>query len=293
MIFADRFTFDHSSINLPNFDLICPHGLAVLGGDKWKRHIRVLQPMFKRANMVGHLETIVRYADHFIDRNLHPDQIHRKLLASCQLLTMNILGFIGFGYDLDLDVDSPIRIAFNNFNFYASLLTTIPWVPRCLARIYFKCNWKYQRNYRLICELIEKVVEQEEEKQNVIENQRPENFIASLVSSLNEKANDAHVSSGLTRSEIFDEVFMSIVNGYDATAAAIAWFIFYVSKNPEVQQRIKDELHEQNLLMNDDVECAPPLTQDNLNSLIYCECVMKEVHCSSEYPLGFLRFLYL
>ncbi|CAF5105780.1 unnamed protein product, partial [Rotaria sp. Silwood1] len=76
---------------------------------------------------------------------------------------------------------------------------------------------------------------------------------------------------------MFDEVLMMILAGYETTSAALSWFIFFASKNPQVQQRMKDELREHHLLMTNDLTGVLPLTLDNLSSLTYCECVTKEV----------------
>ncbi|CAF3811990.1 unnamed protein product [Rotaria sp. Silwood1] len=276
-IFSDRDTFERAPLALPNFDLLCPNGLMLLTGAKWKRHIRVLLPMLKRAKIISHLETIVECADRIIDQNLHPSQVHRDLITCCQSFTMNVIGFIGFDHDFDIHVNSPIKEAFQDFIFNATLLMMTPWVPRWLWKIYLKFNWKYQRAYRLIHELTEKLVEEEQNKQIDIENERPKNLIASLVSSLNEQVNDEHASSGITRAEMFDEVLMMILAGYETTSAALSWFIFFASKNPQVQQRMKDELREHHLLMTNDLTGVLPLTLDNLSSLTYCECVTKEV----------------
>ncbi|CAF4692459.1 unnamed protein product, partial [Rotaria sp. Silwood2] len=143
------------------------------------------------------------------------------------------------------------------------LLMTTPCVPRWLAKIYLKCNWKYQRAYRLILELAEKLVEEEQNKQSEKENGRPKNLVASLVSSLNEQANDEQVPSGIRRAEMFDEILTMIVTGYETTSTVLSWFIFFASKNPQVQQRMKEELREHHLLMTDDLTGVPPLTPDN------------------------------
>jgi cytochrome P450 len=139
-----------------------------------------------------------------------------------------------------------------------------------LGKLYVKLNRKYQRAHRYIREVSEKMIEEEQNKQYETDNQRPKNLIASLVSSLKEFATDEQISSGLTRAEM-------ILGGYGTTSSALAWFIFFLSKNPQVQQRMKEELREHNLLMTDDAECAPPLTGEKLASHMYCECVTKEV----------------
>ncbi|CAF4423388.1 unnamed protein product, partial [Rotaria sp. Silwood2] len=247
-IFANRHSFEQSPFILPNFDLFCPNGITILTGARWKRHVRVLSPMFKRRNIIGHLDTIVECADRFIDRNLDPGQIHRDLVSRCQSLTMNIIGLIGFDQDFDVQVNLHIKKAFQDFMLHVVLLMTTPCVPRWLAKIYLKCNWKYQRAYRLILELAEKLVEEEQNKQSEKENGRPKNLVASLVSSLNEQANDEQVPSGIRRAEMFDEILTMIVTGYETTSTVLSWFIFFASKNPQVQQQMKEELCKHHLL---------------------------------------------
>ncbi len=102
-ILTDRQHFEQSPLAMPNFDLLCPYGLSPIRGAKWKRHVRVMLPMFKRANMIAHLDTILRCADRFIDQNLHDGQVHRNLYSCCQTFTMYVIGFIGFDYAFDDD----------------------------------------------------------------------------------------------------------------------------------------------------------------------------------------------
>ena len=279
-ILANRQAFDQSPLFLPNFDLLCPHGIFMPTGPKWKRHIRVMLPMFKKAKVIHHLDTIVECTDRLIEKHFRDGDIHRDLLTQCRSLTMNIIGWIGFDYDFDRDLDSSLKNAFQTFTSQATLLMVIPWMPRWSIRLYLKMNWKYQHAHRLIRQLTEKIVEQEQENRVTNENERPKNLIASLVSSLNEQANDEQISSGLRRVEMLDEVLVSILAGYETTSTSLSWFIFYMSKNPHVQQRIKDELREHDLLATNDDERIPALTYEKVESLVYCECVTKEVRRS-------------
>jgi cytochrome P450 len=279
-IFADRSTFDQSPLFLPNFDLLCPHSIFMPTGSKWKRHVRVMLPMFKRAKVIHHSEIIVDCIDRWTDRCLKDGHVHTDLFAHCGSLTMNIIGLLGFDYDFDQRSDASFKEALEDFNFNATVLMMIPWIPRWLIRFYLQMNWKYQRSRRVIREVIEKIVEQEQSNPARDGTERPKNLIASLVSSLNEEANDEQVSSGLRREEMLDEVLVSILAGYETTSTALSWFIFYASKNPGVQQRIKEELQQHDLLATDDLASLPPLTHEKLDALAYCDCVVKEV-CSS------------
>jgi len=290
-IFSDRHTFDQSSLFVPNFDLLCSNGIVTLSGAKWKRHARVMLPMFKRAKIVPYLETILHCTDQFIDKYLDDNCTYTDFVIRCQSLMMNIIAFIAFDYDLDAAIDSPFTIAFQDFSHYAGQFTMATWLPRWLGKLYLRLNWKYQRAHRILREFCEKIVEQEKNKQNDIENGRPKNLIASLVTSINEKANDEQISSGLTETEMFDEVLMAIVAGSETTATALSWFIFYMTKYPRVQQRIKQELEEHKLLMGDNAHSSS-LTLEMLDALVYCDCVTKEVCSCIFFSIIIFKFCY-
>jgi cytochrome P450 len=111
--------------------------------------------------------------------------------------------------------------------------------------------------------------EQKRQHEEFIPSNRPKNLIASLVSSIEDESSST--KAFLTPEEVFDEVSLSTFAGFETTSTALSWFIFYMSKHPHVQQKIKDELRA-NYLFSD-----TPLTQDLLDSLIYVECVVKEL----------------
>jgi cytochrome P450 len=77
------------------------------------------------------------------------------------------------------------------------------------------------------------------------------------------------LSIGLSRSELLDEMRLFLLAGFETTSTALAWFIHLMSKHPQVQQKIKAELASEN--------CQGNLSLDRLDSLIYLDCVIKEV----------------
>lgn len=276
-IISDRHTFEQSQLFLPNCDLLCQNAIFLLTGPKWKRHIRVMSSIFKRAKITHYLDTIVECTDRFIDQHLHHNQVHTDLKRHCQSLLVNIMGFIAFNFDFDSALDVPLQNALENFNFQITLVTMLPWMPRCLLKLYLKLNWKYQRSRQLFHELAENILQNELDYSHTAEDRPSKNLIAAFASSLNEQADNSNVSSGLTRAEILDEILTIAIAGYDTTSTALCWFIFYMSKYPHVQERIKQELREHQLLMTSDSKCVPSLTEEILDSLTYCECVTKEV----------------
>jgi cytochrome P450 len=84
---------------------------------------------------------------------------------------------------------------------------------------------------------------------------------------------------------------MAIAAGSETTATALSWFIFYMTKYPRVQQRIKQELEEHGLLMEDNAHSSL-LTQEILDALVYCDCVTKEVCSYILFSIVVLKFCY-
>ncbi|CAF0981386.1 unnamed protein product [Didymodactylos carnosus] len=73
---------------------------------------------------------------------------------------------------------------------------------------------------------------------------------------------------GLSRVEVIDELLLFIVAGCETTGTALAWFIYFMSKNPRVQAKIKAELgdNKQNRVSVEQIE-----------SLTYLDCVIQEL----------------
>ena len=74
---------------------------------------------------------------------------------------------------------------------------------------------------------------------------------------------------GLSRRELFDEMLMFMIAGYETTSTALAWCLYQLSKNPRVQQKIKIEL-----MQNSNGQY---LSSDRLDTLIYLDCFINEV----------------
>ncbi|CAF3333803.1 unnamed protein product, partial [Rotaria sp. Silwood2] len=69
--------------------------------------------------------------------------------------------------------------------------------------------------------------------------------------------------------ELLQEMLFFLGAGTETTATALSWFIHLVSKHPQVQQKIKAELIENNAKQDLFLNC--------LDSLVYLDCVIKEV----------------
>ncbi|CAF3319581.1 unnamed protein product [Rotaria sp. Silwood2] len=64
-------------------------------------------------------------------------------------------------------------------------------------------------------------------------------------------------------------MLLFLIAGVETTSTSLAWAIHLLSKHPRVQQKIKAELTSENV--------SQALILDRLDSLIYLDCVIKEV----------------
>jgi cytochrome P450 len=88
---------------------------------------------------------------------------------------------------------------------------------------------------------------------------------------------------GLSRSEILNETVIMLLASFDTTSSGLSWFIHLMSKHSEVQQKVKEEIREKS--------GNQQLLLDQLDSLVYLDCVIKEVLRFAPPLFGTLRTL--
>ncbi|CAF5075850.1 unnamed protein product, partial [Rotaria sp. Silwood1] len=76
------------------------------------------------------------------------------------------------------------------------------------------------------------------------------------------------MAQSLSRDEVYQEMLLFLIAGFDTTSNALAWFIHFLSKYPRVQQKIKAELI--------DICNNQTLSVNQLDSLTYLDCVINE-----------------
>jgi cytochrome P450 len=284
-ILSKRQIYDISEITTRNFSLLFPGGLLSLKGDIWKRHARIMLPLFRRNKILPHFETIVSCIDHFIDEQFlkENNKIHKDLVKECQHVLLKIIARIAFNYDFSnlSSIDGQnIHQAFNEMIDCASRFALMTAIPLWFAKLLLYFNSKFQRALNIMKHYVMIIINDEQKRQQ--EGIDLFNKRKTLISSLIE-ASQSEGKYSLTSNEIFDEISMAILAGFETTSTALSWFIFYISKYPNVQQKIKNELKEHGLTPD------TTLTEDILDKLIYVDCVTKEILRFAPIAAGIIR----
>ncbi|CAF3543170.1 unnamed protein product [Rotaria socialis] len=264
-------------------------------GPKFKRHTTIISPLFRRAKISAHADTIIDCTDKLLNRwrnyNNNPTDIHLNLIEQSQQLLLTILGFVAFDYDLQT-LDEEDRSNENELthalciNFKTSIF--VARLPMFIARIYFVLNYEYRQARMTIDLYLQQMIDQELRETAVTRTQRRKtSLIASLVASLQEDElfeatkSEEH-KKGLSQIEVMGEMLALLSAGYSPTSAALVWFMHLMSKYPQVQSKLKNELVEYNLQR---------LSVEQIDSLTYLDCVIRELFRFVPPIVGTLRTL--
>lgn len=290
-VLSDRHTYDISDTTTRNFSLLFPSGLLALRGNAWKRHACFMLPMFRRCKVLPYFDIITQCIDRFIDQRFSKQNgtIHTDLVIQCQQVLLNIIAQIAFNYDFDAlsATDSMnLRQAFNDMIHCANRFALMAGMPLWMAKLILRMNFKFQRALRITKQHVMLIIEREQKRQQQQDNSTdtPTTLISSLVRAIESDSSSLSVKrASLTPDEVFDEVSMSILAAFETTSTALAWFIFFMSKYPDVQQKIKNELRRHHL------DPHALLSRDTLDGLEYTDCVIKEVLRFAPIAAGIVR----
>ncbi|CAM4800059.1 unnamed protein product [Rotaria magnacalcarata] len=280
-IFAHRHLYDQGDMFINILNLVNPNAIIGLKGPKFKRHTTIISPLFRRAKISAHVDTIIDCTDKLLNRwrnyNNNPTDIHLNLIEQSQQLLLAIFGFVAFDYDLQTldeedrsnenELTHALRINLKTSIFVARL-------PMFIARIYLVLNYEYRQARMTIDRYLQQMIDQElRETAETRTQRRKTSLIASLVTSLQEDElfeatkSEKH-KKGLSRIEVMGEMLALLSAGYSPTSAALVWFMHLMSKRPQVQSKIKNELVEYNLQR---------LSVEQIDSLTYLDCVIREL----------------
>ncbi|CAF0737712.1 unnamed protein product [Adineta steineri] len=244
---------------------------------KFKRHASLTIPLLRRNKIIPNFDLIIDCTDKLLSqwRTVPSNHIHLDIPQQCRNLLLLIFGFLAFDYDLKtLDNTDNNELAQAVKDFMESIYPVF-FLPKFAAFIYLRLSRRYQRARTIIQQYVYRIIDHEliDCSETIAERKRT-SLIASLTSALQddektEMAKSEEEKKGLNRSEVLHEVLFFLLAGYETTSTALTWFIHLASKHPRVQQKIKAELLENN--------CKEDLSVEHLDSLVYLDCVIKEV----------------
>ena len=181
-IFSQRNIYEQGDVFIEKISLLFPDGLGCIKGEKFRRHIAVTSPMFRRSNIISNLDLIVQCTDLLLDHWRRQTSIQTDIVEQSKNLLLDVFGFIAFDYDLEMlkqNKNNPLSKALQDF---LSIYSLVIYSPRILASFFLKFKG---RSRKLIRTYFNRMIDDElKETEQSRARRKRTSLIASLVASL-------------------------------------------------------------------------------------------------------------
>lgn len=209
----------------------CGEGLLSSNGELWKRERRLLQPAFSAQHLqrLGPLTTdaTTRMLDSWEIASSAGEPV--DIVASMQRLTCSIAARAFFGADVEEDVEL-VNLALDR------LLDCVWTRLESPIDIHRFLPTRTQRRFREALRTLDAIV------YRMIARRRGTNGSADDLLSRLLAAHGPH-RDDLSQSKLLrDETITMLLAGYETTAGALARSFYLLAREPEVQQRLRDEV---------------------------------------------------
>ena len=226
-------------------------GLLTSEGESWRRQRGLIQPAFRRENILAYAPVMIRAAEQMLEswrgreeRNIHADFMH---------VTLEIVAQCLFGAqvsDAAARVGKAMEVITDRFLTDASLAMLLPFdIPDLFG--------EKRRAISELNKIINGVI-----RERRASGERRADLLDMLLSV---RDADGHP---MREEQLRDEVMTLFLAGHETTAIALSWTCFLVAKHPEVEAKLIDELRQV-------LSGGTPSIED-LPRLHYTEMVLKE-----------------
>lgn len=212
-------------------------GLLTSEGELWRRHRRLVQPVFARRHLEPFAADMAaaarRVTDRLDRRAAHGDDRPVDLGAMVQALTLDIVGRTLFGADLGADAPRVGR-AISALQRATLIATFLPTIASTTATRRVMTSMPGGRQaVRTLESTVRGTVARRRAQPPPDE---PRDMLDLLLA-----ARDAD-GRALSEDEIGDEVATFILAGHETTANALTWSFTLLSRYPQARERLEDEV---------------------------------------------------
>lgn len=226
---ADRFVKVYDPRRPVGLALVLGNGLVTSSGEVWKRHRRIIQPIFHRARLTAMADRMVQIGDQRIagwpNRTERPIDIASEMMA----LTLEVISHTMFTTSVAHHLDHisralrvSLRYAFDSFH---NPLHPPTWLPT-------RRNREFHEVTAFLDGLIYDLIAERRRS-----GARHDDLLDRLL-----EARDDETGAGLTDRELRDEALTIFAAGHETTANALAWTWYLLATHPDVKARFHEEL---------------------------------------------------
>lgn len=238
-------------------------GLLTSDGEFHKRQRRLVQPAFHSKRIAAYADVMVDYTQSMLTNWRTSDE--RDIAHEMMKLTMHIVSKTLFDADVSDDADSIGAAITVGIETAAQRITQPLHLPDWLPT---PKNRERSRSSQIIENTI----------MGMIDERRASGEDKGDLLSMLLLAVDEQDGGQMTNRQVRDEAMTLFIAGHETTANALAWTLYLLSQNPDVEARLLEELRTV-------LQGRPPQMAD-LHQLTYTDMVIKET--MRLYPPAFI-----
>lgn len=252
---SDRFVKVYDPRQPAGLALVLGNGLVTSSGEIWKRHRRIIQPIFHRSRMAAMADRMVQVGEQRLADWARHEGRPVDIAAEMMQLALEVISQTMFTTSMAHHIEGinrslrvSLRYAFDSFH---NPLRLPLWVPTA-----------HNREFRAAMQFLDGLISEllaERRRSGV----RHDDLLDLLL-----QARDEDTGTGLSDQELRDEALTIFAAGHETTANALAWTWYLLATHPEAKTRFHEEV--------DRVLQGRTPNADNLAHLPYTRAVFDE-----------------
>jgi cytochrome P450 len=216
------------SPNYKGLKLVLGEGLVTSEGEFWRRQRRLSQPAFHRDRVASFVAAMVEETDRMLAawdaRVGDVIDIHAEMMNLALRIVTRTLFSTVVGSEAD-QIREALNVALHHANDYAEALIKPPqWIPS-------PKNFRFKRSMKTLDSLVFRIIDARRRG----ENADAKDLLAMLMAATED-------GRGMTDQQLRDEVMTLVMAGHETTANAMAWTFYLLSKDPEVERKLRREV---------------------------------------------------
>ena len=226
---SDRFVKVYEHQRPVGLALILGNGLVTSSGEVWKRHRRIMQPVFHRSRVASMADRMAQVGEQRLEGWAHYGGQPVDIAAEMMQLALEVISQTMFTTSVAHHMEQinhalrvSLKYAFDSFH---NPLRPPIWIPT--AR---------NREFRSVMQSLDGLV------YGLLAERRRSGADHDDLLDLLIRARDEETGAGLSDQELRDEALTIFAAGHETTANALAWTWYLLATHPEATARFHEEL---------------------------------------------------
>ncbi|RGB33516.1 cytochrome P450 [Rhizophagus diaphanus] len=250
-------------------------GILLAEGDTHKRQRKMMNPAFNFTNVKEMIPTFAKVGhimkDLWIKEIGDNEKSQIDIMTYLSKATLDVIGLVGFNYEFNSltsknELAEAYTMIFTPQNRRSTLLRIMSNYIPFFNKLPIEFNIRTREASRIIDQVSNKLVTEKLDKAKLGELEG--NDLLTILIRQNEQT--VIKEDKMTEHELKNQIMTFLAAGHETTSVAIGWALYFLSKNIEVQNTLRNELLE----AFPDKDFIP--TFDQINSLEFLNCVVKE-----------------